>query len=147
MTKNKKFFLFVLIAVAVFGIDQISKLLVRTYLTKEISVIPGVLWLNYTTNTGAGFSILQNQNLLLIFISLIVIGLILYFYDEFKKVNTAIAIVFGGVIGNLIDRIVFGRVSDFIDFMIWPNFNIADSCITTGIIIIVIYYLFLEKKK
>jgi len=145
--KQKKIFLFIVIAAIVVVIDQVSKFFARVYLTEKISIIPNILWFNYATNTGAGFSILQDQNLLLIFISLIVIGLILYFYTDFKKVNTAIAVVFGGVIGNLIDRIIFGRVSDFIDFKIWPNFNIADGCITVGITIIVIYYIFLEKKR
>jgi len=86
---------------------------------------------------------LKGMNLLLIWVSIIVIGAILYNYNKIPKdkvPQTAFALIIGGAIGNLIDRIVIGKVKDFIDFRVWPAFNIADSAISIGAVLLIIYY-------
>jgi signal peptidase II len=83
------------------------------------------------------------MNPLLIWISLMVIGAILYNYEKIPKENIpqiSFALITGGAIGNLISRIFYGYVIDFIDFRVWPAFNIADSAITIGAVMLVIYF-------
>lgn len=126
---------FVIAVLLVIFLDQLSKFLIR----KELIAIP------YSCNTGSAFGILQNQTALLIWFSLIVIGVILYSYDKIgNKIIVPVAFILGGTIANLIDRIAFGCVTDFIDFKIWPSFNIADSALTIGVLWLVVY---LVKKK
>ncbi|MEA2036925.1 MAG: signal peptidase II, partial [Nanoarchaeota archaeon] len=94
-------------------------------------------------NTGAGFGILKGWNAILIFISLIIIGIILFNFDKITKekpIYIPVALVLGGAIGNLIDRIFIGHVIDFISFTFWPAFNVADSGITIGAIWLIIYF-------
>jgi len=139
---------FLLIALTVVILDQISKMIVQALMSKgqSIAVLKGVFHITYTTNTGAAFSILQGYSGLLVWISVMAIGAIIYFYDRLdKKEFILVAFVLGGIIGNLIDRISYGHVIDFIDFRIWPVFNIADSAVTVGVILLVYYWL--RKKK
>jgi len=99
--------------------------------------------INPIKNTGAGFGILQDQTTLLIWFSIIVIGVIFFIYDklpENKFVLVTVGFILGGTIGNLIDRIILGYVVDFIDLGFWPAFNIADSALTIGVIGLIIYY-------
>ena len=126
-------------------IDQLSKFFVRTnfQLNQSIPIINNIFHLTYIQNTGAGFGILKSQALILIFISVAVIGIILYNFDKIKNNETLLQIlagfVLGGTIGNLIDRLAYGRIIDFLDFRIWPIFNFADSFVTTGVIGLIIY--------
>ena len=102
-------------------------------------------WLiNYTTNTGAAFSLFQNQTFLLTIISFLVAIFIFFLAKKEKKLQMPLAFIFGGTIGNLIDRFFLGYVRDFIDLQIWPIFNVADSFNVIGVLIIV--YLVLKKK-
>lgn len=138
-----------LISLFIVLLDQITKLaIVKNFqLAQSIPLINNFFHLTYIQNTGAGFGFLQGNNSLLIGISIIVIGLILYFYDTIPKhkfAQTATALIIGGALGNLIDRIRLGYVIDFFDFRIWPAFNVADSAITVGVIILII---FLIKEK
>ena len=117
-------------------LDQLSKILVRALLDSEVRLLP-FFYLNFQKNTGGVFSILQGKNTMLIFLSMIVIGLIVFFIDRFKKEEMlGIALVLAGAIGNLIDRISLGYVVDFLDFRIWPVFNLADSAITVGVFLL-----------
>ena len=133
-----------LISFFVILLDQLTKYLTSRYmqLNQSIPLINKILHLTYIQNTGAGFGILKGWNTLLIFISLIVIGIILFNLDKIikeKSIYLPIALVLGGAVGNLIDRIFFGYVIDFIDFRIWPAFNVADSAITIGAIWLIFY--------
>lgn len=136
-TKQKSSFpLFISLALIVLIIDQISKYIVRhsMQLGSSIQLFP-FFQFHHLYNTGAGFSILQGNNFLLIWLGIIVLGIILYFSDTYKKREALwIGIVLGGILGNLSDRIIFGGVTDFIAVSIWPVFNIADSAISIGII-------------
>ncbi len=106
----------------------------------------GFFQIALTTNTGAAFGILQEQNLLLIGISIVAIAFFIIKYKEIPQrplAQTAAALVLGGIIGNLADRLFRGYVIDFLDFSFWPSFNIADSAITLGVIGLIWY---LRKK-
>ena len=110
------------IAFTVIILDQISKFIVRKYLT-------------YTSNTGAAFGILQGQRLLLILISIAVAIFIIYYLNNHHYME--LGLLLGGTVGNLIDRLFFGYVVDFIDIWIWPSFNIADSFNTVAVILLI----------
>ena len=137
--------------------DQISKSLVKSTMTlyDVIPVIPGFFQLNYITNKGMAFGI--NLPVGISFfsgISLIIICFLVWILWCERKNNLlmriSLASILGGAIGNLIDRILFGEVIDFFDFMVgdfhWYIFNIADSAVTVGIISM-LFYSFLFKAK
>ena len=140
--KDKIGFWFAVCSAAILILDQLTKFLAASKLTASLPIIKNVFHLTLTTNTGAGFGILKNFNSALIWVSIFVIGMILYYYDQIKGNRTAVAVglILGGIVGNLIDRIRLGYVVDFLDFRVWPIFNIADSAITIGIFLIIIYY-------
>lgn len=144
MVKKEKY-LVLLISVAVILIDQLTKYLVMTLeLGKSIHIIPGFLNITYIHNYGAGFGTFQNWVSLLIIISVIALTIAAYFFATLKD-RTVIyldALLIGGIIGNLIDRLVYGYVIDFIDFIIWPIFNVADMVITISIFLLIIYLWF-----
>ena len=138
MVNGKKFFFITSIIVL---LDQLTKFLARN-ISESIPLIKNVFHLTLIKNTGAGFGILQGQVWILIFISLIVIGLILFKIDKILKKKEYIwsfGLILGGAIGNLIDRIAFGFVTDFLDFRIWPAFNIADSALVVGVILLLVW--------
>ena len=137
--------------------DQISKSLVKSTMTlyDVVPVIPGFFQLNYITNKGMAFGI--NLPVGISFfsgISLIITCFLVWILWCERKNNLlmriSLALILGGAIGNLIDRILFGKVIDFFDFMVgdfhWYIFNIADSAVTVGIILM-LFYSFLFKPK
>jgi len=142
--KNKPACMFKAIVLLVLILDIITKTLVVKYKPSG----SGFFSLNYATNTGAAFGILEGANVFLILLSIIVLATIIYLiFHYIKKTpqNMIIfsAILFGGTLGNLIDRLIRGHVVDFLDFSFWPAFNIADIGITVGVIGI-IYLLYKE---
>lgn len=138
-------------------IDQVSKIIVINNLTnnKSVEVIKSFFYLTYTNNTGAAFSILTGKRILLILVSVIVIGILIYYIKKTKiekKINKiALSLVIGGSIGNLIDRIIKGAVIDFLDFKIfgynYPIFNLADTFIVLGVFLLLIGMFRKEEKK
>ena len=144
----------VLTACGLVGIDQLIKVWAADHLAAgAIPIIPGVLSLTYHENFGAAFGILQNQKLFLVGITSLVMicGLILLFsgFINNRLLIWSIALVLGGGVGNLIDRIWRGYVIDYIYFepINFPIFNFADSCVVVGTGIIMLYILFFEEKK
>ncbi|MFH1316457.1 MAG: signal peptidase II [Candidatus Woesearchaeota archaeon] len=151
--KSNKHLFFFIVVISIIIIDQITKFLIRSNLSigEYITLINKFFFIRHITNTGAGFSILENSNSLLIWISLIIIGIILFNYDKIIKDRwyiVSFSLIIGGAIGNLIDRILIGHVTDFISFYIifdyFPAFNLADTAISIGAIILLIS---LFKKK
>lgn len=142
------------IALLVLLADQLSKTWVRDNLrTGQIAFDLGFLRIVNVHNTGAAFGLFPGQSLLLTIIALIGIPAVLVaaFYSRRYLPflsnmlgKSALGLVLGGTLGNLIDRLRFGYVTDFIDFRIWPTFNIADSAISIGIILIA--YLILRSR-
>ena len=126
-----------LIAGAVVIIDQVTKAIAVRELASAVSVpaIGKIVSLTLVKNTGAAFGLFKYQTTAFIVISLIAIA-VTVFYLAKKKTSfyPALALILGGAAGNLIDRLRFGYVVDFIDLHFWPVFNIADSCITIGAI-------------
>jgi len=140
--------LFWVTAALVLLIDQGTKYIVKTTMTlyESIPVIPNIFHLTYIENPGAAFGLLANQRLFFIFITMIILTTIIYFYykltGEKLLLRIALGMVVGGAVGNLIDRLRMGVVTDFFDFRIWPVFNIADSAIVIGMIYIAYQLLF-----
>ncbi len=136
---------FPLTALLVVVADQFSKLWIRSSLAVGESLPEqGVFRLTHIHNTGASFGLFQNQSFPLTIVAFIGIVVLLFFvflvprrypFLDTKLGKLALGLVLGGTIGNLIDRLSFGHVTDFIDIGIWPIFNIADSAITVGVII------------
>jgi signal peptidase II len=148
--------LFLLIAACVVALDQVTKLWVRSnFALYESRPILGCLSLTNVRNTGSAFGLFVNQAFLLALIGVVGVIAILLFYRYFSKSSllgiSALSLVFGGAVGNLIDRFRFGYVTDFIDVRLWhsyhwPAFNVADSAITVGSIMLVIF-IFLSFRK
>ena len=123
-------------------IDQILKNIIKTKmsLNQEIVLIKNFLSINYLKNTGAAFSILTNQTLILIIISFIIIFVLDRFLTKEKNLNNlsviSIGLILGGIFGNLLDRILYKGVIDYLSFRIFsynfPVFNFADMAITIG---------------
>lgn len=141
--------LWAVIAVLIIVADQISKYLVvhSVSVYDTLEVIPKVLDFVYVRNTGAAFSILDNMTWLLGLISIIFCALALVFVikkkPKDKMLMLSLSMLFGGAMGNGIDRIFRGFVVDFIEtaFMNFPVFNIADISITVGAAILIIYIM------
>lgn len=124
-----------LIAIFVVILDQITKAIAITCLKygESYLIINKIFYLTLVKNTGAAFGLFKNQAAFFILVSIIAIIFIVIFLSK-KKVNSylPLALILGGAIGNLIDRLRFGYVVDFLDFKVWPVFNVADSCISIG---------------
>ena len=136
-----------LMIVAIILIDQFSKWLVITRL-KEIGTIPvieNVFHLHYLENRGAAFGLLQNQRLFFLMITLAITAGILWYLYRYPQTNKlltlSLCLISGGAVGNFIDRAAYGYVVDFLDFQIWPVFNIADSAIVIGQGLLIYYIL------
>jgi signal peptidase II len=145
--------LLIVIALAVIGLDQLTKYLVRAHMELGESIPrEGLFRLTYTTNTGGAFGILANQTFLLAMVAVIGIAVFLVYFRyiplESTLLKIGLGLDLGGAIGNLIERLRFhGRVTDFIDIGPWPVFNVADMSIVVGTIIIAYYLLFVAQKK
>ena len=139
-------------------VDQVVKFLVSTYLN-YIDVIPKFLYLSLEKNYGVAFSMLWNNRLLILIISLLLILFLIYLLNKDylskgknnKLLNVTYGLLFGGILGTLIDRIVRGYVIDYIGVYIFnykfPVFNLADSFITIGVILMIISTFKEEKKQ
>ena len=137
-------------AIIIFIIDQISKVTISSYigLNSSIRVIKNFFYLTYTNNTGASFGILKNSRVLLIILSIIALLILLRYISTFKETKyniLGLGFLMGGIIGNLLDRVLFGYVRDFFNFYIigydFPVFNVADIFIVLGVFILIISIL------
>ena len=156
--KNGVFFITLLLVV---GLDQISKIYISSVMSLYASypVIDGFFNITYVRNPGAAFGFLANatpmfRSLFLIVVSAAAIVMILWFLAKNKSAGTlltfALSLILGGAVGNLLDRIRFGNVVDFLDFYIaswhWPAFNVADSAISVGAVLLIVE-MFGRKKS
>lgn len=139
-----------IIAIGIIIIDQLTKLILtkRNYI-----IIPKVLSINYCENYGAAWNLFNNQVIFLIIISIIALAFLLKYQKTFSlniRNKIAFGLVFGGLLGNLIDRIFWGYVRDFISVIIFeynfPIFNAADMAIVLGMGLILIAVLKKEDK-
>lgn len=144
-------------AIILLLIDQIVKIIIRTKMAlhQEIKLIPHLFSLYYVENEGAAFSILGNKTLLLIITSLICLivlnKFILEDVDLPKLTYIPLGLLIGGILGNLIDRIIYQTVTDYLAIFIFkysfPVFNIADIAISLSTIFLVIVFIFAERKE
>jgi signal peptidase II len=127
-----------------YGLDRVTKILAESSLRDgPVELVPGVLTLRFTTNSGGAFSIGQSAPWFFVGVSAVVAVIILAtaFRHTSRLVGASLGLVLGGALGNLTDRAIRGpgmrgRVVDFIDFQIWPVFNLADTAIVVGAILL-----------
>ncbi len=140
------------LALAVIVTDHVTKTAVANHFLPGESriVIPHVLYLTYVQNYHGAFGLFGTHPLLLTAAaSAVLIGFYLWYRKEgaATPVHIAFALIFGGAVGNIVDRLRFGYVHDFIDFRVWPVFNVADSAITVGVGLLLLQMLAHEKKR
>ena len=133
-----------LIATVVLVADQVTKVWARTSLAEgDIELVPGFVRFHLAENPGSAFSLFQNLGSWLGVAAILASGLILVLVERTasRAELAGFSLILGGAVGNLVDRLVKGRwltgtVTDFIDFSFWPNFNVADSAITIGVVVL-----------
>ena len=159
---KKTTFLFLVPALAVVALDQISKIVLAYHIPKyaSIPVIEGFFNLVHVRNRGMAFGLMNRPGhgfkfYFLIAATLCAIVLLLFWFrkmkDEDHNITIGISLILGGAVGNLIDRIRLGEVIDFLDFYVgsyhWPAFNVADAAITIGIFWLAVNTLFRKTSK
>ena len=136
----------------VFSLDQITKAVIRdNLLLGESFPRDGVVRITHTFNTGSAFGLFPDQTLFLILASFVGIGILLLVYRHHPfpsfPLRLGLGMQLGGAIGNLLDRVRMGHVTDFIDLGFWPVFNLADASIVLGIIILAHLFLFVRREE
>ncbi|MCX5751608.1 MAG: signal peptidase II [Candidatus Saganbacteria bacterium] len=136
----------------VFCLDQLSKSFFSSFLSagQSIPVINNLFHFTLVQNRGAAFGIFQGQAKPLLVIAICVALVVLFFHYRIKRdnylVQTGLAFILGGSLGNICDRLRFAYVVDFLDFRFWPVFNVADTFINIGVLLLVVY-LFRSSKS
>jgi len=153
---SPKYRLVLLIVSTVMVLDQITKAWVqnRMHLYQSIAIVPNFVHLTYLKNTGAAFGLLAGPRsglriAFFVLVSAVAMGCVLYLLKNLRPGRTSLVVslslILGGAVGNLIDRLRAGEVVDFIDLhwhhLHWPAFNVADSSITIGVILLFIQML------
>ncbi|MBU1121484.1 MAG: signal peptidase II [Candidatus Omnitrophica bacterium] len=141
-----------IIASIIFFLDFVIKqYLINNFSFQSFPVIKNILFITVVFNTGAAFSIFKGNTFFIIVISILFIFLFLMFMKSENKKNMFFLIpcglVLGGALSNLCDRVFLGFVIDYIDLRWWPVFNLSDSCISVGIILLLLESIFSAKKE
>ena len=139
-----KDFVLIQLAAIIFLLDQFTKFVVRDQLLfRESFPSDGFFRFTHIFNTGSAFGIFRDQNTPLIWVSIIGIGILIMIYRSQKVpsplLRFSLGLQIGGALGNLIDRIRLGHVTDFVDVGAWPVFNLADASIITGLVLSLIH--------
>ena len=140
---QKNIFIFS-IALLIVLLDQLTKFLIKQnfQLNESVPIINNVFHMTYITNTGSAFGLFRGFNVFFVMFSVIVIIAVFYYIEKIKNnermLQLSAGLLLGGTIGNLIDRLFHGFVIDFLDFRVWPVFNIADSAVTISVIFLII---------
>ena len=148
----------IIIIVAIIALDQWSKWAIKTSfnLYQSKPVIQDFLHFTYVTNDGMAFGLsFPGGKHVLLIMTILLTGFIVGFLWKEKNghplIKYGLALILGGAIGNLIDRLLYGKVVDFLDLMIgnfhWYIFNIADSSVTVGMILFIIHSIYVDQKK
>jgi signal peptidase II len=145
------------VAVVIFIADQATKALVITGigLNEHVRVVGDLVQLWHVRNSGAAFSLFQGGTLLFLVVTLLAVGMIVYFHRTFRGRNpwlqVLLGVILGGTAGNLVDRVRFGYVTDFVSVGVgevrWPTFNVADSSIVVGIGLLVAYLMVTDRRR
>ncbi|MDQ0159165.1 signal peptidase II [Alkalibacillus salilacus] len=149
--------IYYILALFLIALDQVTKwVVVETMNVRDsIEVIPGFFHITSHRNSGAAWGMLEDQMWLFYIVTLFVVGVIVYYMIQYRHgyrlLNIGLAFILGGAIGNFIDRLRIQEVIDFFDFMIFnynfPIFNVADSALTVGVILIIILMLYDEWQN
>ena len=159
MKRTLPYFFFILVLL---GLDQVTKL----FLVKQIpygcskNIIPGFFNLSHVHNRGAIFGFFNQTGTPLVYLiltlaSLTALGLVVYYFVKVplseRLLKITLSLVLAGALGNLADRLIRGYVIDFIDIYIgkyhWPSFNVADSCISIGAVLLIYIFFFKKGEK
>jgi|SRR5690625_1280232 len=150
-------YLYYLFALIVIGMDQLTKCLViqKMDLYESIPIIDHFFYITSHRNAGAAWGILQGQMVFFYIVTIFVIIGLVYYMEKYARNNkltaVSLSLILGGAIGNFIDRLLRQEVVDFLDVMIFkydfPIFNVADSCLVIGVILIFIATIMEEKSK
>jgi signal peptidase II len=156
---KREFIRLALVSGSVILIDQVTKKVITAFLGlyEYIVVIDNFFNITHVLNPGGAFGLFATQSemvrkLVFLVLSSVVALFICWFYSRVARTHVflswGLALIFGGAVGNLIDRFLYGHVVDFLDFYIgtahWPAFNVADAAISTGMVIL-IYHVVLKK--
>jgi len=137
---KSNFYLTILIAGLVFLVEFFLKNYLRNFLLQSFKVFDKILYITVIPNTGAAFGILKDKTDLLVYLGMFF--LLFFFRLVFKEKNKNLlflissGLIMGGALSNIYDRIFYGYVLDYIDLRFWPVFNLADSCISIGIVLL-----------
>ena len=147
----------ILTAGVLVGLDQWTKWLGKKNIPLNTSFVPSWLeWLEpyarftHIENSGASFGMFQNGNAVFIVLALVVVGVMLYYVSQMETTNkmlmVAVGLYMGGAVGNLIDRLTIGKVTDFISVGTFYIFNVADASINIAVALL-LFYLWQEERK
>jgi signal peptidase II len=159
---KRKYWILLIVFLVVIVLDQTTKLIIQQTLPlhKQVEVLPGFFNLIHVRNTGGAFGIFGGErghlgSVLFVLASLIAVGILVILFlrvkEHEKTLAFSLSLLLSGAIGNLVDRVSYGEVVDFLDFHVssyhWPAFNIADSAISIGIGLMALELLIKERKK
>lgn len=149
--------IYYVLALIVLILDQASKYVVSHYMQvgQSIPIIPNVFELTSLRNTGAAWSILEGKMIFFYIVSIVVLAIVIYYMQKIGRfrplLGTSLGLIIGGTLGNFLDRLIHGKVVDFIHVYIgsysYPIFNLADSALCIGAILLLIYSLKDGKKE
>lgn len=141
------------IIILVLALDQMTKFLIRAnfIVGETLPMIPDILHLTYVRNTGAAFSMFRNMPVVTVGFPILMVILCLaasvYFYRRKERIPAALcALIAAGGMGNLIDRLMLGYVTDMIDFRVFPVLNVADIAVTVGCVLLALWILKTEDR-
>ena len=159
---KRKYWILLIVFLGIIALDQSTKLIIQQTLPlhQKVEIISGFFNLIHVRNTGGAFGIFGGEkgpvgSVLFVVASLIAVGILVILFlrvkEHEKTLTFSLALLLSGAIGNLIDRVSYGEVVDFLDFHVssthWPAFNIADSAISIGIGLMALELLIKERKK
>ncbi len=146
--------IWVIIAVSAIALDQLTKLLVINTLTlnSSVTVINNFFSISHIKNKGAAWGVFQNGRLVFVILTVIVVIVLAVLINRSNNrlYKTILSIIIGGALGNWIDRVLYGQVTDFLHFKFWsydfPVFNVSDMFVVVGTILLAVYLIFIEKE-
>lgn len=151
--KVREKIIFFIFAILILFVDYFSKRLAidNMYLGQSIPVINGVFHITLVINSGTAFGLFKNLSLFFTLFSALAAIIVTYIFFSSKSLSKpyrfSLALILAGATGNLIDRIKFGNVIDFLDFRVWPVFNFADTAITIGVGLLAYQLIFRAKTS
>lgn len=143
-------------ALVILVADQVTKALVvaNVAIGERVNVLGDLVQVWHAQNRGASFSLLQGATILFLMVSILAVAMVVYFHRSLRArgwwVHLVLGVILGGTLGNLVDRVRQGAVTDWLSVGIgdlrWPTFNVADSSLVVGIGVLVVYLLLIKPQ-